>query len=267
MMNPKILSIPAAEYHAASRCGLYVSSHLLDDFRNSPELYRRKISGEIEDSDSPALALGRATHCLILEGRVAFDQQYIVTDGPINERTGEPFGKATKTYAEWLASQDREIVSTKDYAFILKLQKSIWMHEVASRLLNKGFAEGVIRIEYCGVPCQIRMDWLSPEYGLVDLKTCDCLGWFDMSCRSLGYIQQMAFYRAVYREATGETLPVHFVAVEKREPFSTGVWEIAPNVLDDAEHINETALKQLRECRLKDKWPTGYEEVRIINHL
>ena len=67
MKNPKILTIPAAEYHAASRSGHYVSSHLLDDFRSSPELYRRKISGEIEDSDSPALALGRATHCLILE--------------------------------------------------------------------------------------------------------------------------------------------------------------------------------------------------------
>ena len=90
---------------------------------------------------------------------------------------------------------------------------------------------------------------------------------FDFSCRSLGYIQQMAFYRAVYREATGETLPIHIVAVEKREPFSTGVWEIAPNVLDDAEHINEASLKRLRECRLKNEWPTGYEDVRIINSL
>lgn len=37
----------------------------------------------------------------------------------------------------------------------------------------------------------------------------------------------MAFYRAVLREATGETVPIHLVAVEKNEPFSTGVWELS----------------------------------------
>lgn len=46
-MRIKLLDIPAAEYHAASRRGEYVSSHLLADFRESPELYRRKTNGEI----------------------------------------------------------------------------------------------------------------------------------------------------------------------------------------------------------------------------
>lgn len=37
----KILSIPAEEYHAESRNGRYMSSHLLADFRESPELYNQ----------------------------------------------------------------------------------------------------------------------------------------------------------------------------------------------------------------------------------
>ena len=77
-----------------------MSSHLLADFRESPELYRRKTTGQIEDTESPALAIGRAAHCLILEGRMAFDGQYLVADGPVNAKTGEPFGKSTKAYAE-----------------------------------------------------------------------------------------------------------------------------------------------------------------------
>jgi len=58
--------------------------------RESPELYRRKTNGEIAEAESPAsgiaslcrdkLALGRAAHCLILEGKAAFDGQFIVAD-------------------------------------------------------------------------------------------------------------------------------------------------------------------------------------------
>ena len=167
-MNPeKFLNIPAEEYHAASRSGQYMSSHLLADFRESPELYRRKTNGEIAEAESPALALGRAAHCLILEGHAAFEEQYLVADGPVNPKTNEPYGKATKAYAEWLAAQTREIVSPKDYGFIMKLQKSVWLHDAASALLDSGVSEATVRAEYCHVPCQIRMDWFSPEHGIV----------------------------------------------------------------------------------------------------
>ena len=182
MNKNRFPSIPAEEYHAASRSGQYMSSHLLATFRESPELYRRKTHGETAEAESPALALGRAAHCLILEGQAAFDEQFLVADGPVNPKTGEPYGKSTKAYAEWIAAQTREIVSPKDHGFITKLQKSVWTHPTACALLASGAAEGVVRAEYCGVPCQIRMDWFSPEHGIVDLKTCDSLKWFEAEC-------------------------------------------------------------------------------------
>ena len=100
MNTDRILTIPAEEYHAESRNGRYMSSHLLADFRESPELYHRKVSGEIAQTESPALALGRAAHCLILEGRMAFDNQHLVSDGPVNAKTNEPYGKTTKSYSD-----------------------------------------------------------------------------------------------------------------------------------------------------------------------
>ena len=130
---------------------------------------------------------------------------------------GEPYGKATKAYAEWIAAQTREIVSPRDFGFIVKLQKSVWLHDAACALLGSGAAEGVVRAEYRGVPCQIRLDWFSREHGIVDLKTCDSLKWFEGDCKRFGYLFQMAFYRAVLREATGESVPVHLIAVEKNE--------------------------------------------------
>ena len=95
MNTSRFLTISADEYHAASRSGQYMSSHLLADFRESPELYRRKTSGEIASADTQSLALGRAAHCLILEGRAAFDEQFLVADDPVNPKTSEPYGKVS----------------------------------------------------------------------------------------------------------------------------------------------------------------------------
>ena len=117
-----IINEPASEYHARSRSGEFMSSHLLADFRESPALYRKKVTGEIEDKDSSAFVIGRAAHCLILEGRKAFDRDYVVSDGPINPRTGEAYGRTTKAFTEWAATQDREVISGKDFGFISQLQ-------------------------------------------------------------------------------------------------------------------------------------------------
>ena len=48
---------PADEYHVRSRSGEFMSSHLLADFRESPALYRRKVSGEITESESSAFVI------------------------------------------------------------------------------------------------------------------------------------------------------------------------------------------------------------------
>ena len=132
MKTARLLSIPAEEYHADSRSGRYMSSHLLADFRESPELYRRKTRGEIAEAESPALALGRAAHCLILEGRPAFDREYVVSEGPLNPKTGEPYGKSTKAYAEWRGSQGREVVSFKWKWGGKGLSSSSWRSRSAS---------------------------------------------------------------------------------------------------------------------------------------
>ena len=265
MKTDSIIHEPASEYHARGRSGEFMTSHLLADFRESPVLYYKEINGEIEQTESTAFLIGRAAHSLILEGREGFDRDFIVSDGPINPKTGELFGRFTKAYGEWRGRLDRDVISGKDYGLISRLHMSVLSHPIAGELLLDGVAEGVIRAEYCGVPCQIRMDWFSPKRGLVDLKTCEALKWFEMG--RYGYIYQMAFYRGVIREVTGVTVPVHIIAVEKNEPFSTGVWKLTEEVLDRAEAINREALARYRQCRQSGSWPTGYEELRIINDL
>lgn len=269
---PFIVDIPADEYHEAARRGEFLSSHLLGDFRACPRLYRKKMSGEIEPTDTAAYQTGRALHTLILEGRAKFDAEYLISSGPTNPKTGEPFGKTTKAYREWLASQKRPVVSSEDFGWMLKLQQSVALHPVANALLEHGRAEGTVRIALDGEPCQIRMDWFNPDFEgrpvIVDLKTCDNLSFFERDARKYGYPEQLAFYREVFKAASDGVAPdTYIIGIEKREPYRCGVWKLTDGLLDQSADTNQMAMSLLKECRCRNEWPTGYEELRIFDTI
>ncbi|HOJ76373.1 MAG TPA: PD-(D/E)XK nuclease-like domain-containing protein [Phycisphaerae bacterium] len=252
---------PAEEYHA--KAGEYLSSHHLLDFMACPWLYRKKQLGLIVDTDSPALLLGRAAHVRILEGRDAYETQFAI-GGPINPRTGKPFGSNTKAFAEWAESQGKPVLSHEQVELIEQMAAGVAMNDEAVDLLLYGRAEGVVRAEYCGTPCQARFDWIHPHRGIVDLKTTADLTWFENEAKRRCYHNQMAFYQAVLAQVIGELVPVYIVAVEKVEPFRCGVWRVSDNTLSIARQENEEAIRRLRRAWEIDAFPTGYEVIRIL---
>lgn len=252
---------PAEEYH--SKADEYLSSHQLIDFLKCPWLHRKKKLGMIADRDSPAYLLGRAAHCQILEGLDAYETQFAL-GGPINPKTNKPFGTNTKAFSEWAAAQNKPVLSHDQVELIEQMVSGVSMNDEAVSLLLYGRAEGVARAEYCGVPCQIRIDWVHPNRGIVDLKTCDDLTWFESDAKRFRYASQMAFYQSVLAQLIGEYVPVYIVAIEKKEPFRCGVWRVSDDTLGIARGENETAIRQLILCRKTGRWPTGYEEVRIL---
>ena len=210
---PFFADIPAKTYHEEARAGKYLSSHLLGDFRHCPRLYRQKMTGEIPPQDTAAYWMGRAVHTLVCEGRAAFDKEFLVTDGPVNPKTEEPFGKLTRAYKEWAAAQKLTPVSTSDFGFMTKLQSAVWLHPIAGELLDGGWAEGTVRTTYNGEPVQIRIDYFNPNFrdeltgregAIIDLKTCESIDFFESDARRYGYLHQLAFYREVMRIASGE---------------------------------------------------------------
>ncbi len=258
----QLIREPAHVYHA--KAGEFLSSHLLAEFRRDPLLFHKKELGLIEDQDRPAYVIGRAAHVLILEGREAYEQAYAF-GGPINPKTDQPFGSRTKAFQEWAEVQGKPVLNDDQAALIESLNTSVQAHTHASALLGDGVAEGVIRAEYCGVPCQARLDWLNPKSGIIDLKTCDNLDWLQMDARSYGYVYQLAFYRALAARLTGQRLPVYMIAVEKREPLRTGVWRMSEEALGLAQKENEEAIARLIACREKDEWLSGYEDIRTYD--
>lgn len=258
---------PADVYHAKSR--QFLSSHKLADFRRCPLLYRRKQLGLIEDVDRPAYLVGRAAHTLILEGRSQFDAEYAV-GGPINEKTGKPYGSNTKAFAEWSTAQGKDVLSEDQAVLVEQMYASVCGHDRAASLLADGIAEGVVRARHLDIECQVRPDWLTinnSHAAIIDLKTCDALDWFESDAQRFGYAHQLAFYRSVIWQVTGELLPVHFIAVEKKAPYRTGVWRVSADVLAAAQQENEQAMQRLLGCRQADHWPTDFEDVRVLDRL
>ncbi len=262
-----LLVIPEAEYHAATQMGEYLSSHMLMDFMKCPLTYKQKLDGLIPTERTEAMFLGSAAHKLILEGEDAFSAAYTVSDGPINPKTGETFGKLTKAYKDWLAIQPTPVVSTKDYALFTNMRQMVWKHEDAAILLNEGLAERVVRWEICeGVMAQSRMDWFDPlREVLVDLKTCADLDKFERDAVTMGYITQLAFYTNGLLAAGYQPKGVYIIAVEKQAPYRCGVWQIDEDDLrrEEARILNTVIDLTMRMS--SDKWETGYEDIRTLS--
>jgi len=260
-------NIPFGLYLEESFQGLYLTSHQLIDFRTCPQLYKQKLSGDVMVEDTAAFAIGRATHALVLGGQERFDEEYLVSTGPINPKTGEPYGKLTKAYKDWAAEQSKTIVLSNEYDFMSKLRDSVYSHAKACELLEGGYCEQTIRTLYQGENVQIRMDLYNPRLNaIVDLKTCDNLDWFTNDSLKYGYAEQMSFYREVFTQATGGPAPTMWLlGVEKKIPYRCGVWQLSEALLAKAKAANDAALEELRMCRDQDYWPTRYEDVRILD--
>lgn len=254
----------AEAYHAQR--SKFLTSHQLADFRKCPALYQKKKLGLIPDEDRPAYLVGRAAHSLILEGQKAFDADFAV-GGPINEKTGRPFGPTTKAYAEWVAAQDRDVLTDAQFELVTRLAEGVKAHEKAMELLSAGIPEGVARANYCGEPSQVRVDFFNPEKGLIDLKTADTLDYFEADARRYGYPFQLSFYRAILEKVSGTKFPVYLIGIEKREPFRCGVWRVKEDVLGICQRENEDAIARLKVCKETDTWETGYEQLRTFDWI
>jgi hypothetical protein len=249
-----------------SKRSQYLSSHALAEFRRNPLLFRKKELGLVANDDRHCFAVGRAIHCRVLEGADAFAQRYIV-GGPINPKTGRPFGTETKAHAEWAAQQSKPVVSEETSVLCDRIDQAVQEHEHARSLLSVGVPEGVVRTKHRGVPCQARFDWVHPDRGVIDLKTVDDLSWFEVEARNFGYAHQLAFYRSLLQEVALSVVDVFIIAAEKREPYRVGVWRISSQVLDSAARDNIAAIDQLKLCRQNNRWVSGYEDVRTYDYI
>lgn len=264
-----LIQEPHEAYHAKTGKE-FLSSHMLGAFIRCPLEYHQRITGTWENKDSKAYALGRAAHTMILEGVPQYDKEYSYASPPINPETEKPYGATAAPYKAFVAEVEatgKTLLTQAQHCLILEMAKSVMQHKQAMTLLEKGVAEAVVECTYGGTLIHTRMDWLNPERGMVDLKTCDNLTNFEMDARRFNYINQLAFYRSALSLKAYQNVPVYMIAVEKRPPFRCGVWRVDPHALHQAHLQNHAAIGRLLTCERTDVWPTGYEEIRDFSGM
>ncbi len=255
-------------YHFRSKIGEVMSSGMLKKFRQCPYAYHLAVTGQTKEKDSAAFRFGRAVHKIVLEGHQAFNKAYAI-GGPMNDKTGKSFGVGTKAHDAWLIEngyRKDQVINDDEADVLITMANSVRKHAVTSALLDFGWPELVIRADLHGVPCQIRMDWLTHDaegnYLIVDLKTVDDMQFFESDARRYGYLNQIAFYRDVFQSRTGLPVNFSFIVVEKKEPFRVGVWQFPIEIIDLFSHENKIALENFKACQVTGEWPTGYETPR-----
>lgn len=187
----------------------------------------------VSDEDrAEKFLIGRASHTLILEGKSAFDHEFTTIESK---------------------EESREYLTEAQYKTVEDLKTAVQNNPTARLLLEEGIAEGVVRAKYENFPCQIRIDWFNPYYGLIDLKTTVSLDQFDREIEAYRYYEQVTFFRAILREATGITVPAFLVVVGKRE-LKCEVRAVPETILDQKEAEIREYLKRLELTCSQEMW-------------
>lgn len=249
------------DYHAKGRSEKIVSSHKIINFIKNQVLFAINEAGP-EREETASMAIGSAVHKFILEGKEAFDAEYMI-GGLINPKTGKAYGIDSDKQREYMAQMGKKIVSDELYADILDMYNNVKNHDLACQLLTGHIAEGVIRGEINGVRCQVRPDAIN-IFGMTDLKTCDDLDFFEYDIKNYRYDLGSSFYNYAIGEATGILIPTYIVAVEKIKSHRVGVWEVSEHTMAKARHVIDLALEDMETARETGIYKSNFEEIKSI---
>lgn len=232
-------------------------SHL-KSILQSPAHYKANANRRFRPSS--VMTIGTATHCKTLEGEKTFESSFVLKPDHIKY--------TTKEGREWRDSQKRKTILSNDgndrqWDSVIGMTESLrrmdWFNP--DQPDYRKFNEVSFYWEEQGIPCKARLDRIvvtDDEVHVIDLKTTDSISVekFQSKAVDLGYDFQAGWYthaaEVIYKRPARFT----FVAIERNEPWSIGIFEVPPEMLAEARRKNELALSTLRNCLDSGEWPS-----------
>jgi hypothetical protein len=248
-----------------------LSKSRLDLINKAPSLYKRKYIDGIDDTtETPALLLGKAVHCRILEP-AEFGKRFTIAP-TIDRRTKD--GK--EKWEKFMQEADGLSVLTREQDTIIEgINNAIYKHPAASYLLGlTGESEIMVNWtdEVSGLPCRGIFDRLTTSAIIIDLKTTDDASpkGFARSCHKYRYHVQAAFYMdglQASRNVTAEGF--FFIAVEKSAPYLVGVYYLNAEDLQRGRDQYRKDIEAFQNCLNIDEWQgygDGIQELTLFNN-
>lgn len=254
------------EYHARPELSSTQARQILD----SPARYRWQLTQPPRTSDS--FDVGHAAHAKILgvgNQVVEYPDEHLTPSGAVSTKA------ATIAWADEQRANGRIPITATHARHIDAMAENVLAHAEARALLEQpGHAEASVfaTCDETGIDVRARFDYL-PDLNLAnpiafDLKTIGTKATyreFAKSVHTYGYHVQSGHYRDTLRLATGDTIPLQFVVVEKNAPHFVAVYELDDLYADIGTDHARQARRTLRECLDSGIWPTGLEEVQYLD--
>lgn len=243
---------PAEAYHKAAEIG----STTAKTFLTSPRLFKDRIDGIDRVEDRPHFQVGRAAHLMVLEPERF--EQCVTTKGPINAKTGKPFGRDTIAFAEWQAANPG-IMVVEPWLY-LALER---MPDAVCDLIKGGRGEvSVYAPTKLGFGVKCRPDYLLPGL-IVDLKTIDSVDHIGRAIARFKYWFSAGWYRMVMNLETGSHHQFRLVFMEKKAPYRWRIVDLAPDYMAWADHQVDDTLAAMSDCYRTDYWNDPGDVVQV----
>lgn len=238
-----LVTLPEVDYHRRPE----FSSTMARIILRSPANLRHYLDSPRRES--PTFDFGHVVHAGVLGVGLEID----VLDYP-DWRT-----KAAREARDAAYAEGRVPMIERDYVQVRAAVEAVKEHELAGPIFAEGVAEqSAFAVDpETGVPLRARLDWITPDGWLIDLKTAESGDpyRFERKGRGFGYDLQAAFYCHVYELATGKRpAGFRFVTVEGDAPHLVDVHE-PTDWLDIGEAKRKLATSLYLDCMTTNKWP------------
>jgi hypothetical protein len=222
----------------------------IKEMHRSPNHYLSSV----RPADSDAMRVGRAIHSYVLDPGNANVVQF---DGR----------RAGKLWDEFKAAHVGSVIlKPSDLQMVALMHDSVARHPHAGALLVDGYGEITCQFEIDDIPFKARIDWLTSDGVLVELKTTR-----DVSPRAFEreyarrlYHAQAALYWMALRECNVACDEIRCIAVDKTAPYEVVVYRIGQDVIEAGARLVFGWIARLKECRLNGVWP-GVDGGKIID--
>lgn len=291
-MESVIHGLSNEEYHYGERFRDYLSSSQIKKLAISPKAFRYAL--DHPDPQTDAKRLGSLFHDLMACSAEHYDNgteavaQWLrgiaVFEPPVNEKTGAPYGTATKAYKEAYeaflqANEGKTIASRDEISVINQMHKSLLCDSGATseqvrKLLKWGKPEVSHFIEYEGCKFKWRPD-LETKKKIIDYKT---VATDDLSEKSIngiiakyGYDISAAFYRFMEHEQSGVWKTFYWLFVTKNPPCdailvdaSKWTYDYDPELDIVMPQVGAIKMKRLLDLYIKCKKENNYPGSEIF---
>ena len=235
-----VIDMPSDDYHAYPAW----NKSSLDLIARSPAHYKFAAPRET----SRAMEIGSAVHAAVLEPEV-FKRDYVLLQD-VTDRRSSVYKEAVKVHGSAL-------VLTGSEAVMIECIRETVQHAIIKR---PGIAEISVfaTCSETGLLIKCRFDYLTLGGAAIDLKTTQDArsDEFSKSVYNYRYHVQDAFYRHVYRCATGVELnSFNFLAVEKEAPYFSAVYKLDQDAQEIGKYYALRDLKTASECERSGHWP------------